>query len=122
MNRVGIGIDTETISRFQKLNRTQHRTFLQKIYTLKELSYCFSKAYPPQHLAARFAAKEAVLKALSALGRAKIPLNTIEICNDQKGTPSVNLLTAERGKLCLKISLSHDHDKALAFALAIRGT
>ncbi len=122
---IGIGTDIESIARFRKLDQTHHQTFLQRIYTPQELSYCFAKEYPAQHLAVRFAAKEAVLKALGVLGvrgAAPFPLNTIEIHNDKEGIPSVSLTTAHDEKFCLKVSLSHDQDKALAFALAIRST
>ncbi len=120
MPEVGVGVDIESLQRFQKLNLTHDKTFLQRIYTPKELSYCFAKKYPAQHLAVRFTAKEAVLKALSVLGTTKLPLNTIEIYNDKKGIPYVNLIATKSEKFCLKISLSHDKDKALAFALAFR--
>lgn len=114
---LGVGIDIESIDRFKGLNRADDRTFLHRIYTAKELSYCFAKKYPAQHLAARFAGKEAVLKALGEFGAAKQHLNTIEIGNRKGGAPQVTLLD-KCGPFCVKISLSHDKDKALACALA----
>lgn len=116
---IGVGIDIESIDRFKGLTRVDDRTFLHRIYTAKELSYCFAKKYPAQHLAARFAGKEAVLKALGELGTARQHLNTIEISNGKRGAPQVSLLN-KCGHFCVKISLSHDKDKALACALAWR--
>ena len=62
MIRMGLGVDIEDIDRFRKLDLYEDKGFFSKIYTGDEISYCFSKDSPAQHLAVRFAGKEAVVK------------------------------------------------------------
>lgn len=112
---LGIGVDIENISRFIGLDRKKNKFFLAKVFTTKELAYCFAKKNYPAHLAARFVAKEAVFKSLGSLG-IKRPLNKIEIINKKNGVPTVTV--AKNIKIIL--SLSHCSDKAIAFAVAIK--
>lgn len=112
---LGVGTDIENIDRFRKLDRDKNGNFLDKIFTKKELDYSFSKAKPYQHLAARYAGKEAVVKALSSIGKQNIDYKDIEILNDDNGIPKVNL--NYNGSLKVHISLSHSNDRALAFAV-----
>ena len=105
-----IGVDLVEIKRFRKMPYKSNQSFYQKIFTAKEIKYCLSKADPYQHFAARFAAKEAVLKTLNqSVYRAK----NIEIINDKDGAPVVK--TGSRKKIL--ISLSHSDEYAIAFAL-----
>jgi holo-[acyl-carrier protein] synthase len=62
MNNFGIGVDIESIERFVKLDRAKDSRFLAKIFTEKELDYCFKYKSPAEHLAVRYAGKEAVIK------------------------------------------------------------
>ena len=112
---LGVGTDIEDIGRFRKLDRNKNSNFLDKIFTKKELDYSFSKAKPCQHLAARYAGKEAVVKALSSIGKKYIGYKDIEILNCDNGIPIVNL--NYNGSLKVHISLSHSNDRALAFAV-----
>ncbi|MEK6869380.1 MAG: holo-ACP synthase [Nanoarchaeota archaeon] len=112
---LGVGTDIEDIGRFRKLDRDKNSNFLDKIFTKKELDYSFSKANPYQHLAARYAGKEAVVKALGSLGRRGIDYKDIEILNDDNGIPKANL--NYNCGLKVHISLSHSNDRALAFAV-----
>ena|SRR3989338_1702509 len=114
---LGVGTDIEDISRFRNLDRKSNSDFLDKIFTKKELDYSFSKANPHQHLAARYAGKEAVVKALGSLGKQGIDYKDIEILNDGKGIPKVNF--NHDAQLNIRISLSHSNDRALAFAIII---
>lgn len=107
-----IGVDIESVSRFKGLDRKKDKNFLDKIFTEKEMDYCFSKKEPSQYLSVRFAAKEAIIKAINSLkGKASI-LDKIEIGNDMNGIPLVNLKGYN-----IKISLSHCEDKAIAFVI-----
>lgn len=117
LKNLGVGTDIEDISRFKDLDRDKDRVFLNKIFTEKELDYSFSKARPYQHLAARYAGKEAVIKALSRIGKNGIGYKEIEISNDGRGLPRVDL---EREQLNIHISLSHSNDRALAFAVIVK--
>jgi holo-[acyl-carrier protein] synthase len=110
---IGIGVDIEKISRFEVFETNKEHAFLKRAFTNDELDYCFSQARPSQHLAARYAGKEAVVKALST--QVRILYNQIEILNDKKGRPMVTL-EIDHG-LDIKISLSHSGDMAIAFVI-----
>lgn len=115
LKNLGVGTDIEDVGRFRNMDRDKNSNFLDKIFTKKELDYSFSKAKPYQHLAARYAGKEAVVKALGSLGRPGIDYRDIEILNDDNGIPKVNL--NYNASLNIHISLSHSDDRALAFAV-----
>ena len=110
------GVDIEDISRFENKTRENDSHFLNRIFTKNELDYCFSSALPAKHLAARFCAKEAVVKALSCVLEKNLSYSQIEILKRENGAPYVNLLGCE-DDFCISVSLSHDHTKALAFAV-----
>ena len=114
---LGIGVDIENIDRFLGLKIPENNAFLNKIYTKRELEYCFSKNNSAQHLAVRFAGKEAVIKALSSLEYEFSDFTKIEISNNEKGVPSVRINLAGFEDFNIKLSLSHCEDKALAFAV-----
>ena len=94
--------------------------FLKRNFTPTELDYCLSKEAPAPHLAARFAGKEAVIKALSSLNITKIWYSDIEILNNNYGVPYVKINTDKAEKLLIKISLSHSPDLVLAFCIIIQ--
>lgn len=112
-NLLGIGVDIESIERFRELR--ENKRFLSKVYTEKELEYCFSDQNTVQHLAARFAGKEATIKALSSLGK-KIDFKDIEILN-KKGVPCVDFSATKYINAEAKISLAHNEDNAIAFVV-----
>lgn len=120
-NNFSIGVDIESIIKFRGLSRKKSNNFLAKIFTEKEMDYCFSKKYPAQHLTARFAGKEAVIKALKT-SRIKNPilmLNDIEITNNKQGAPEVSIRGNKFAKTKIIISLSHCENKAIAFAFVV---
>lgn len=117
-----IGIDIEEVRRFKSLVR--NKRFLMRVYTPQEISYCRSKKNALQHFAVRFAAKEAVWKALSEVIRSK-RLNLghadIGVRNDSNGKPMVTLSKSFSG-LSKRISLSLSHTRSTVVAVAlIRG-
>ena len=109
-----IGVDCIEISRFQDMDT--NISLQKKIFTLNEINYCICKKSSSRHFAARFAAKEAIFKALSQID-AKIALNDIEILNDSKGRPHVKILDERYNDIIIKISLSHSDTIAIAFAV-----
>lgn len=118
ININGIGIDIIEIERLKKSFSRKGQAFLDKIFTDKEKKYCFKfKDYIP-HFAARFAAKEAVAKAFG-LGFGKdLTFLDIEIFNDIKGKPQINLSQRIKNKFKFEnilISLSHSKEYAIAF-------
>jgi holo-[acyl-carrier protein] synthase len=112
ISNITIGVDIEQVSRFNDLDRTTNHKFLTKIFTSNEMDYCFSKREPAQHLAVRFVAKEAIIKAISSFGDKAPTLGEIDIEKNDFGVPSVNLAGYE-----VKLSLSHCKDKAMAFVI-----
>ncbi len=112
-NTFAIGTDIESIERFE--NKTQDDKFLKKIFTQKEIDYCLSKSKPAQHLCARFCAKEAITKALYSLNITGLGYSEIEILNTPSGIPYAKI--EKHPDLNIKISLSHENDKAIAFAI-----
>lgn len=115
-----VGVDLEAISRFRKLSASRNKNFLNRIYTARELKYCFAHRNFAAYLAGRFVAKEAVFKALSALGVKSIHLKQIEIHNDKNGSPLVSIVGKKHQPVQISLSISHCEDKAMAMAVAIR--
>jgi holo-[acyl-carrier protein] synthase len=119
VKQIGIGTDIENIGKFNDLNLASTIKFLDKIYTQEELTYCFSRHNPAQHLAARFVGKEAVIKALSSLGIQGTDYTKICITNNENGSPCVAIQDSRKMNVKICLTLSHCDDKAVAFALAM---
>ncbi len=107
-----IGTDIEKVERFKK--RLDDSSFLKSIFTKKELTYCFSKAHPAQHLAARFCAKEACIKTLKCKFE---KFNKIEILNNEDGSPYLKILDEKYKNYNFKVSMSHTKDYANAVVI-----
>ena len=124
-HRNAIGIDIVEIRRLERASKKWGKAFLNKVYTSRELAYSRSKRYPAQHLAARFAAKEAIFKALGEVTTNFVGWKNIEILNDSFGKPVVYWHgDAEkiRKKKKLKgavVSLSHTENYAVATAMLL---
>ena len=117
----GIGVDIKDISRFEAaLNN--NKDLFNHIFTKKELDYCFSKKNPAQHLAARFSAKEAIIKALSNAVTSNIQPREIEILNNEEGVPSVLLHQKNEAmeQVEVNLSMSHCEDRSIAFAIVTK--
>ena len=119
----GIGTDIVNIERIKGSIAKFKEKFQSKIFTSEEWDYCWNKKNPYPSLAARFAAKEAVLKALGT-GKGKIKWLDIEIKLDIQGKPNINLygLAAEIARSQyisnFSLSLSHCTKYAVAFVVA----
>lgn len=107
-----IGVDIEDISRF----KDKPAAFYERVFTKSEIEYCVSKKNPESHFAARFCAKEAVFKALSSAGIQDVLITGIEIYNDENSCPRVRFLNPDI-PYNVHISLSHEKEKAIAFAM-----
>jgi holo-[acyl-carrier protein] synthase len=118
---IGIGTDIIEIVRIKNSIEKYGDRFLSKIYTPTEIEYCQSKVNKYQHFAARFAAKEAVYKALATGWQEVLSWQEIEIFNEATGMPHVTM----RGKLkefladekSLKISISHSKNYVVSVAI-----
>ena len=119
---IGLGIDIIEIDRVQESIEKYSDQFLNKVFTKKEIEYCINKSNKYQHFAARFAAKEAVYKALSSgWEKEKVGWQNIEVFNDKTGMPHVQL-NGDIAKFLsddnnLKISLSHSRDYVACVAI-----
>ncbi len=106
-----IGIDIEDISRF----KDKPDEFYSRLFTDDEIKYCKSNINPAPHFAARFCAKEAVFKALSAYGINIPSYKNIEILKKDTGVVYVRL--PQNIKKTIHLSISHEKDKAIAIAI-----
>ena len=120
--QIGCGIDVVELPRFRHVAQRGGAAFMKRVFTAREVAYAQARPRTKWlHLAARFAAKEAVIKALSQLNSHRTPaMRQIEICNDLKGRPSVRVHPAGRKAAVIHISLSHVNSVAVATAIAIR--
>ncbi len=107
-----IGIDIEEIERIKKACKKWSNRFLNKIYSKREVEYCFKKSNPYESLAGRFCAKEAVIKVFEG----KIFFSDIEIINKENGKPEVYI----NNKKADGIKLSISHTKRYATAVALK--
>jgi holo-[acyl-carrier protein] synthase len=118
----GIGIDIVDIQRIEESVKKYNRQFLEKIFTTLEIAYCTSKQNPYGHFAARFAAKEAVAKALSTGWGGGFRWKDVEVSNDSAGKPAVRL-SGDLKKLLegnsILLSLSHSDTTVVAVAIII---
>jgi holo-[acyl-carrier protein] synthase len=123
---LGIGTDLIKIDRIDRLRQRYSQRFLSRIFTAGEIEFCRARLNVSASLAARFAAKEAVRKALSTDGVKGCSWRDIEIIARPDGKPAVKLhnktaaLAAQKEVGSVLISLSHEKELALAFAMAIR--
>ena len=122
--QVGLGVDIVEIARMRAiLERTP--SFRTRVYSEEERAYCDAAAMPEVHYATRFAAKEAVLKALGTGFSQGIGVRDVEVKRNAKGRPYVVLsgrakdVARERGVRELPLSLSYTHTDAVACAMAI---
>ncbi len=120
---VGTGIDIVEVFRIKDAINKWGMNFLTKVFTDREIKYSTSKRFAPQHFAARFAAKEAVLKAFG-VGK-QFPLNWthIEVLNDKEGKPIISFrgdaLKLKKQKKVDDVVVSMSHSKNYAVANVI---
>ncbi len=118
----GLGTDIIKVDRIEKMV-ANGREYMKTIFTEREMDYCESKTRSSEHYAARFAAKEAVLKAMGIGWRNGFAFTEIEILNDKLGKPvvflhgKVNDFFQEQKLKQVTISLSHAKENAIAVAI-----
>ena len=120
MKITGVGIDLVKISRVETMTRRWERRFLDRVFTPAEQAYSLRHKFPHIRLSARFAVKEAVLKALGIGLRMGIRWTEIETINDPAGKPEVRLSgqtrrIADRQNISyIFATITHDHDYSIA--------
>ena len=126
MGVLGIGTDLCEVERMARELSREGGGFRDAVFTATEIACCEASARPAQRFAARFAAKEAVFKALAPSGLQALVWQDIEIVTGERGEPQVRLHGAtghraeERGVVAVRVSLSHTPGVAAAFAVALR--
>lgn len=124
MTVVGLGVDVVEVSRIERAVARWGDTFVRRIYTPGEIARVEAGVARGPRLAARFAAKEAVMKALG-IGWRALAWREIEIASDASGRPVVTLhgaarrIAEERGITGVLVALSHTHEHAVANAVAL---
>jgi len=117
---LGMGIDLCEVSRMRAKVQAPADDFVTQVFLPGEIAYCGTKRYPAEHFAARFAAKEAVVKALAGANGGGSFWQDIEIMNEQDGRPVVRLhgrakeMADALGVRRVFVSLTHTRDLAAA--------
>jgi holo-[acyl-carrier protein] synthase len=123
MRVVGIGLDLVKIARLRAAVERWHERFLLRVFTEAERRYCFSRASPYASLAARFAVKEAVLKAIGTGWAQGVRWVEIEVLPDATGRPQASVngrvrsLFRQAGVSGVHVTLSHDAEYAVGEAV-----
>ena len=121
----GIGVDLAQIPRLRRVVERWDERFLRRVFTEAEIAYCRRRRDPIPHFAARFAAKEATLKALGTGLRMGVNWRELEVRRERGQAPVMVLsgrcrdLAKAKGAGRVLLSLTHDGDYAMAQAMLI---
>jgi holo-[acyl-carrier protein] synthase len=119
---VGVGVDLTPVSRIERAMAAHPERLEARLFTDGERAYCRARAHAGQHFAARFAAKEALLKALGV--PEGLRWHELEVVANGDGAPAFRLsgnaaaAAARAGVRRLHLSLTHADDSAVAFVVA----
>ncbi len=125
MDILGIGTDIVECPRIGKMVENHGELFLRRVYTDREIRYCQSRKHAIEHFAGRWAAKEAILKALGTGWSRGVAWTDIEVRNGPGGQPRVLVgggakeAAIRKGIGDILISISHCRTYATAYALAL---
>lgn len=125
MHIVGIGTDIVECLRIAQMIERHGETFIGRVFTEYEIEYCSTRKAATQHYAGRWAAKEAVLKAIGTGWIRGISWRDVEVRNQKGGRPTIALgggareVCEKQGVTEILISISHCRSHATAYALAI---
>ncbi len=125
LNVIGIGTDIVECLRIAQMIERHGELFINRVYTPLEIRYCQTRQQSTQHYAGRWAAKEAILKAVGTGWRKGISWRDVEVWNDDSGRPRVGLRGGARdavqhmGVKKILVSISHCRSHATAYAIAL---
>ena len=123
---LGLGCDVIEVARVRGVAERQGERFLARVYTEEERAYCLGRANPYNHLAARFAAKEAVSKCFTTGIGAELAWKSVSVYHGARHEPLVRLdergeaLRRRLGATHVLLSLSHTDTVAMAVAALVR--
>jgi holo-[acyl-carrier protein] synthase len=121
----GIGVDLARIPRMRQVVERWQDRFLRRVFTEEEIAYCQRRHDPVPHLAARFAAKEAVMKALGTGLRMGVTWREVEVRRERGEAPTMVLtgrtaaIARAKGTSRILVSLTHDGDYAFAQVMLV---
>jgi holo-[acyl-carrier protein] synthase len=121
----GVGIDLVKIDRMKEVVEKWGQRFLERVFTEDEISYCYEKKNPYLSLSVRFAAKEALIKAIGSAG--PVALTDIEVINVDTGKPFLKIngrlevFLKEKSIRRAHLSLSHEHEYGVACVVLEQG-
>ncbi len=122
---IGIGCDLIEVQRIREAIERSGERFLGRVYTEEERAYCSGKAHPHKHLAARWAAKEAVSKCFTTGIGAELGWKSVSIYPGERAEPLVRLdergleLLRRVGGASVQVTLSHTETTAIAVAVVL---
>lgn len=125
MHLIGHGVDLIECDRIAHMIDRHGQRFLERVYTEGERHYCQSKSRSIEHYAGRFAAKEAILKALAVGWRGGVAWTDMDIRRTTSGSPEVALtghtlqIATRMGVTTVQISITHTQHYAMASAVAV---
>jgi holo-[acyl-carrier protein] synthase len=111
---IGTGVDITEVSRLRQAIERWGDAFLDRVFTVEELKNAKTRGSLYQHLAGRFAAKEAVFK---ALGEKELTWKEVQILNTEEGRPYCEIRRAKKKKIEVHVSISHVKNYAVAQAI-----
>ncbi|MBU4346589.1 MAG: holo-ACP synthase [Candidatus Omnitrophica bacterium] len=111
---IGTGVDITEVRRLRQAVEKWGNVFLNRIFTAQELENAKTRGSLYQYLAGRFAAKEAVFK---AMGDSELSWKEVEILNDKDGRPYCAILNGRAKKIDVHVSISHVKSYAVANAV-----
>lgn len=111
---IGTGVDITEVNRLRKAVEKWGKEFLQRVFTQNELRNAKTHSSLYQHLAGRFAAKEAIFKALNVR---ELTWKDVEILSDEAGRPVAKIINEKIKKVDIHLSISHVKSYAVASAI-----
>jgi holo-[acyl-carrier protein] synthase len=122
VNVIGIGVDVVEVQRMERV-LARHPRFVARVYAKEEADYCLSQAFPAPCFAARWAAKEACVKALGGIPEGR--WRDIRVVRGDDGAVSIDLVgtakarAQEIGAERVLVSVAHERSVAVAYCLAV---
>ncbi len=117
------GIDIVSVERLEEAARRHGERFLKRVFTPDERAYCDSKRYKYEHYAARFAAKEAMMKAMEIRRKNRLRFREIEVRRRPTGKPEISMSEESQVRFGLppgirvELSMTHERKYAASFVL-----